>query len=231
MNRRKAGDLAQEECVSTEPKQDSDPACLRRGRPKRMSDPMQAASIVEKARALFMQKGYGHTTTDDIAAFCHVSKQTLYRLFQSKPELFAAIVEQHRHSMLDLRSDYDELPLQEALEKIFRINLDDADDSERLGLIRFVICEANDYPELVAIMKQRGGDTSRADLARWLARQHAAGRIDIDNAALTAGVLIDMMFGTAIVKSKGHVSFPEGTDRVSHIRRCIRIFLGGVVPR
>ncbi len=73
--------------------------------------------MVPCARELFLEKGYGCTTTEDIAVKSHISKQTLYRLFPDKPAIFAAVIDGHCRTMLDLPCDYDNLPLDAALEK------------------------------------------------------------------------------------------------------------------
>ena len=70
----------------------------RRGRPKTAPDEHQRACIVERARQLFVANGYGRTTTEDVATACHISKQTLYRLFEGKCGLFTAVVEAHRQA-------------------------------------------------------------------------------------------------------------------------------------
>ncbi len=48
-------------------------------------------TIINAAISVFIQKGYSHTTMDDIAEKAEFSKGTLYLYFKSKAELFFAI--------------------------------------------------------------------------------------------------------------------------------------------
>jgi AcrR family transcriptional regulator len=48
--------------------------------------------IVAAARALFFQRGFLRTTSDDIAAELGISKATLYKAFASKEEILRAVV-------------------------------------------------------------------------------------------------------------------------------------------
>lgn len=48
---------------------------------------------MESAYALFLEKGYRHTTMDDIAQSLSMSKKTLYKYYPSKLELLSASFE------------------------------------------------------------------------------------------------------------------------------------------
>ncbi len=202
-----------------------------RGRPKVMSDAAQRALIVTEARKLLLEKGYGRTTTDDVAARCRISKQTLYRHFPGKPALIAAVVDSHRQSMLDLPNNYDGLPLDEALEKIFKIDIDPKADKERVALLRLVLLEALQFPELEDILRRHGGDRSREELAKWLSEQCRRGLMAIEDVDSVAQILMDMIFGAVVFKASRRLELPGPKERNAHIRRCIAIFLNGVVPR
>jgi AcrR family transcriptional regulator len=202
-----------------------------RGRPKLRPDDAQRRLIADCARELFLEKGYGRTTTDEVAARCRISKHTLYRLFSGKPALFAAIVELHRQDMLALPGDYDGLPLDQALEKIFKIDIDPETDKERVALLRLVMLEAQQSPELSEIVRRDGADRSRIELANWLKAQSESGMIAIDHPESAARILMDMIFGALAFKTVDNLGFPGGDDRIAHMRRCIAVFLNGVRPR
>lgn len=206
-------------------------AARQRGRPKLMPDEAQRSHIVESARDLFVERGYGRTTTDDIAARCRVSKQTLYRLFPSKQVLFAAIVDAHRQSMLALPEDYDGLPLQKALEKIFKIDIDSQADRGRVALLRMVMLESHQFPELKDILIRHGAEKAHDELRKWLAGQRKRGRIKIDDVDSAAHMLMDMIFGAVIFKASGDLTWPGAKQRSAYIRQCVSVFLNGVVPR
>ncbi len=202
----------------------------RRGRPKLVSDEQLRARVVEDAFQLFVAHGYGRTTMDEVAATCRMSKRTLYRLFPGKLELFIAVVDAHRRSMLALPGDYEGLPLDRALEQIFRIDISPAEEQARTALIRLVVGEVRQFPELGEVLRRHGGDRSRAELAAWLSARHEAGQMVIDDAAAMARMLMDMIFGAVLSKATGELDWPGGDARRSHVRRCIRVFLHGSLP-
>ena len=202
-----------------------------RGRPKLMSDAEQAQSIARQARDLFLEKGYARTTMEDIVARCHISKSTLYRLFPNKAEVFGAVIDDHRSSMLALPGAYDDVPIDEALARIFRVDIDEEANHERMALIRFVLIEAREFPELRTLLHERGGDRSRQDLARWLKKQQARGRIDLPDASDAAKALMDLIFGAIAVKSETAHEWPARPERIRYLCNCIRMFTRGILPR
>lgn len=199
-----------------------------RGRPKVRSDAEQRDTIIHAANALFVSNGFSHTTMDDIAGACRVSKRTLYRLFPSKIELFASIVRAHRTCMLALPGAYDGVPIDDALERIFRIDLSPSAERQRHAILKLVRVESAHHPELAEIMTREGADMARAELAAWLAERAAAGEIAIDDPDIAAHVLTDMIFGMLAAKGPDDPLVPKGRDRAAHVRRCISIFLHGV---
>lgn len=205
--------------------------CRKRGRPKLTSDDAQRGLILEMAEELFSTRGYGKTTTDDVARLCRISKQTLYRLFPGKLALFAAVAEHHRQSMLDLPGDYDHLPIDQALEQIFKIDIDPQADRRRMAFLHAVSVESVQYPELSAALIRHAGDRSQEELARWLQGKSDRGQIVIEDAVMAARVLTDIVFGPILLRELGNFRLPGGPERKKHIRYGISVFLNGVRPR
>lgn len=206
----------------------SEDYCKSRGRPKALPDEMQRRSIVDKARNLFLLNGYGATKTEDIAAQCKISKQTLYRLFPGKSALFAAVVEANRPQWLELPVPED-LPLQQALERIFRIDISEEEDRERLDFAQLSLTEGRAHPELYEIVKECGSNYSIAALACWIRRQEELGRVKLAGDALNAArMLMDMVFGALVVTLFNEMEWPSGAARRTHIRNAINVFLHGV---
>ena len=57
--------------------------------------------VLEAAEALFAEKGYAHTTVADIAKRSELAKGSLYHLFQSKEEIFTAILDRKMSVVLE----------------------------------------------------------------------------------------------------------------------------------
>jgi TetR/AcrR family transcriptional repressor of mexJK operon len=209
----------------------SDIKARTRGRPKCTPDDTQCSMIVNGARRLFVKKGYGATTTEDIAAECKISKQTLYRLFPAKSALFAAVVSAISQKCLDVPCDDDDLPLADALARIFMVDISEAAEQERIEILRLVIVEGRNFPELSDILKRHALEASRAELADWLTRQCARRRLKArDNMTALAQMLIDMVFGAITIRNIGDLEWPGTEQRRAHIHNCIDLFLHGVCP-
>lgn len=200
----------------------------RRGRPKSQPDTVRREIIARRATEMFASQGYAGTTTEDVAAACGISKQTLYRLFPSKTALFGSVVDHHRQQMLDF-SDTSGLDDVAGLEKIFRIDIDPETDFARTRLVRVVVAESADHPELGEMMMRHGGDKARAELGAWLAaRSLVPTGIDPE---MQADILLNMMFGAVVAKEMREFDWPGHDRRHAYMRQCIRVFLDGARPR
>lgn len=196
-----------------------------RGRPRTQSDGQRRADIIDSARRTFIDLGFAGTTTDIVAARCKISKQTLYRLFPSKTELFLAVVTAHRQMMLALpRPDEEDEPVADVLQKIFMINMDEETRREREAFIHIVVREGGQFPEIAEILAREGIDRSRKDLADWLQVQNERGKLVLDAPASGARMLMDMLFGAAGMPDP---NWKTPDDRRDHLRLCIAIFTAG----
>ncbi|AVO45950.1 TetR/AcrR family transcriptional regulator [Phreatobacter cathodiphilus] len=197
-------------------------AAPRRGRPRRLAPDDQRRRALGAARALLDEAGYGATTMDGVARRARLSKKTLYEIFASKAQLVAALVEEHRRSLLALPHEGDDPP-DVAIRRIFRVDTPEAEALQRDGLIRLIMAESGAFPELRDILVAHGPRVAHADLAAWIATQAARGILDVPDPRLAAGVLLDMMFG-AMMHRAPH---SEGSDRAARIEAAIAIFVRG----
>ena len=202
----------------------------RRGRPKVVPDDRQRDHVVETGRLIFLERGFGRTTMDEVAARARISKQTLYRFFANKSALFAAVVEAHRHSMLALPGDYDHLPIAEALAAIARRDIGAEEDRDRHALLEMAFHESVAHPELRETILVHGVEKARADLARWLEARARSEPLAIGDPDDLARILMDLIFGASRPPPRpGTVEDPS--IRRARIARSISIFLEGIVPR
>lgn len=202
--------------------------CSRPGRPKVVSDETQCKVILDATREIFLAKGYDKMTMDDVAAKAGMSKKTLYRLFKDgKTALFIAMLEDHRTEMIALPGDYDHLPLEDALAQIFRVDIGDDADMERMAVLKLIKLEAAKSDEVLAILKEKLGDRSVTVLAEWLQNQVDQQRIRLCDTQNAAKILLDMIFG-AIIKKGGQIcEWPDQAERSAYMRQCIDIFVNG----
>lgn len=206
------------------------PQHRQRGRPKLRSGEAQRLLITLAAWKLFAKGGYINTTVDDIAAHCKISKQTLYRLFPNKQALFVAVIDLHRQSVLALPGDYSRMPLDEALEQIFRIDIDPKEDEQRTSLLRMILADIHQDPTLGKLLWRHGPDQSRRQLAAWLDEQRRRKLIDVDDVDSAAHILMNMILAPLAFDPTDGPHWPKAEERKAHIRRCVAIFLRGVTP-
>lgn len=213
--------------------QDKDETIRRpRGRPKTSSKDEKRTAIIAEARKTFEEHGYAGTTMDLVAARCKISKQTLYLLFSSKTELFMAMIAAHRASMLALpRDENEDIPLAEALEKIFMVDVDEEADRARQTFVHFIVGEAEQFPEIVSLLVEHGVEPSRRMLAEWLQLQNDRGRLTVTDTMSGARMLMSMIMGAIAPLPGNPDKWSSRQERDGHIRWCIEIFLYGAVPR
>ncbi len=191
-----------------------------RGRPPAHDEATRRAQIVEMAREAFSEFGYAGTTTDIVAARCQISKQTLYRLFPSKEDLFIAAAMTPAQDLLDLpRPEGEDVAMDEVIARIFRVDSAPA----HAALIRTVTGEAADIPEMAEALALREIQQARSCLIDWLRGEVAKGRLRVDNPESSARLLMDMMF--AGMSPRG--GWDNATARKEHLGNCIRFFLRG----
>lgn len=203
----------------------------QRGRPKVLSDAHQRGRALAALRQVLAEHGYAGATMDMVARAAGLSKKTLYDLFESKEQLFAALVVAHRATMVDLPRPASDQPLADELAAIFRLDMGADEALDRHALVQLMIGEARHTPDLSRILTAHGPMASRALLADWLAREQARGRLRPADAGDTAAVLMGLMFSTLVPKPFE----PPGPDSASERRRqarlAIAIFLDGAAPR
>lgn len=213
--------------VDSPPIYDAEPK-RGRGRPKVRSDEEQKALIIRSALSLFVQHGYAATTMNDIAAECHVSKRTLYRLFPGKTDLFAGMVDTHRHMMLSFPEHDLNRSIEEQLEQVFLVDVDPELERQRVGFLQLAMIETRQFPELGAIVRSHGADRTKTHLAEWLAKAEELEMIRVVDAHAAASILMDMMFGAVALKTGSGTEWPGHGDRRAYMRQCIRYFVNGI---
>lgn len=165
---------------------------------------------------------------DAIASACRISKQTLYRLFPSKSDLFLAVIEAFRSQLIDFDRVHDGMSLQEALEAVFIVDISPEAERRRGEFMAMVVSESHHYPELHDLMHRYGAYTLRLALGGWLTIEAKRRGIDIPDADRCGAFLMDMVFGPMALKHLCREPV-SAAERQEHVRRAIAVFLHGVI--
>jgi AcrR family transcriptional regulator len=170
---------------------------LRALRPVEAEDPGERAGrkrlqIRQAAVAAFLRAGYVGTSMDDVAAAARVSKQTVYKHFGSKEELFVAILEatvgdvmdevfERVGSSLGRRGGLEEELLTTGRRLIVLVM-----QPELLALRRLMTGEASRFPQLGEVWWRGGPARLAAGLTERLQQAVDAGELVIDDVRLAA---------------------------------------------
>lgn len=168
---------------------------LRRpGRPDQQASEELVRHIVGVATRLFIEQGYAATSLEQIAAAAGSGKQTLYRRFGSKAELFRAVIDHHTRRLVEsvhAAVAPDASPI-EALKQCGRAMFDYMMTEETLSLQRVMIAECGRFPELGKRVLESCAEPFQELLNRLVRAAREAGQLHAPDLDLAR----DLMFST-----------------------------------
>lgn len=159
-------------------------------------------AILDAALEVMGERGLS-ASLEEVARRAGVSKQTIYNQFGSKAELVRAMSERRVHEITAalLTPQAVDNPA-EALAGFARALLAVVYQAKGSNLFRAAILHAADMPDVARAMWEAGPKASRAQLAQYLARETAAGRLncpDPQEAAEFFGGMVSGNYQTAML--------------------------------
>ena len=196
----------------------------RRGR---KPDQKKREAIFEAAHRLFMSRGYG-ASVDAIAQEAGVSKQTVYKAFPAKVELFAAIAGRISDGIvapLD-HAHADALTPAEVLTELSRHIFEVVYAESSIALHRVLIAERAQFPELAETFYRVGPGATRLRLAEYLARETARGRLKAPEPDVAAEHFLGMLTGHSYMRRLlGLETAPTEQAKARRIEAAVSKFL------
>lgn len=157
-------------------------------------------AIVEAAAGLFLAQGYQGTSMDEIAALAAVSKQTVYKNFSDKEQLFSDIVlgaaaraDEFIQALPRVLADTDDL--RAGLQALARQYLATVMQPRLLQMRRLIISEAGRFPDLARAYYQRVPERVMGALASELGELAGRGLLRVDDPLLAASHLAFLILG------------------------------------
>ena len=171
-------------------------------------------AIVDAAERLFLARGFGSVSMDELAAAAGVARRTLYNQFASKEEIFREMLlgvsRQLEHAFppgIETQGD-----VEDVLRLIARMIVDLHKNREYLGFLRMVVADARQFPwiakEFAAVM-----DPQTERLTRYLAHLTDLGILTCRNPTLAAhqfmGILNEFSLWPMMVGREGALALDE----------------------
>jgi AcrR family transcriptional regulator len=137
-------------------------AAMRFGRPPRELAGEVDTRILDAARKVFLERGFGGASIDEIAEVARSGKPTIYARFRDKRALFTAVV---KREILSRMTEFKaEVPtgatVEERLANVASTLLHWGLNSDRIGLLRMAVAEARRFPDLASSVSRSARELS-----------------------------------------------------------------------
>ncbi len=214
-----------------EPVPQDNPVVRRRaGRPSRAGQAQKQEHLLQCALQAFLKNGFEGASIHAIAQVSGISRDTFYRQYGSKEELFRAAT---HHGLEKLTA-----PLSLALatagtvEEVLtraamQINRDLVSD-EAVPILRLIMSEAPRFPELTNRMLADSHITL-APLTEYLTAQQAAGNLEMEDPFTAAFMLSTLAFGGVSIFFEPSNRSDE--ERQRWVSKVVQTLLKGWQPR
>ena len=182
-------------------------------------------AIIEAAARLFLARGFGSVSMDELAEAAGVARRTLYNQFSSKEEIFREMLVRLSGQMEDAfppgvetRGD-----VEDVLRLVARMILELHKHPDYLGFLRMVVADSRQFPwiaeEFATVM-----DPQTERLVRYLAHLTALGILECRNPMLAAHQFMGMLNELSLWPwMMGREALPVSTGDA--VEETIRMFL------
>jgi TetR/AcrR family transcriptional repressor of mexJK operon len=194
-------------------------------------------AVLAAATEVFLKSGYLGANMDEIAALSEVSKQTIYKHFSSKEQLFVEVVT----TMTDAASDavHKETPeladdqISQFLQMYAYRQLAVVLTPRLMQLRRLVIGEVARFPELAKVLYERGPQRAISALAKTFERLAARGLLVIDDPMIAASHFNWLVMSEPLNKAMllGDSAIPKPPALRRHAALGVRAFLAAYGKR
>lgn len=197
-------------------------------------DSAKRRQILDGAGAVFLAQGFDAASMGEIARAAGVSKGTLYVYFESKEELFEAIVHQQCEAQAEglFNLDPDDADVEGVLTRLGIGFIGFLCQPEKASPLRTVIAIADRMPEIGKKFYETGPACGIAMLAAYIKRQADAGVLVVDDCEVAAAQFLDMCQSTLFKPVLFNFAPPPSPERMEHVVKiAVRTFLAAYRAR
>ena len=186
--------------------------------------------LLEAANQFFMEKGFEATSMGEIAKHAHASKETFYRHFPTKEELFqAALLRRAEQIATEFGSVLlSQAPPEIALAKFGQVVLERLLTPEAMSFRRVMMMESVRFPELHKSLHARGPARVNTALAHYLEDQVSKGRLRQMNSTIAARQFFDLVAAEMTMEaSVPSMPKPTTSEMRQRVNEALDCFLHG----
>ncbi|HTJ63498.1 MAG TPA: TetR/AcrR family transcriptional regulator [Alphaproteobacteria bacterium] len=199
------------------------------GRPSRDAVEELDARLIACASRLFMERGYAGTSIEAVAAEAGAGKNTIYRRYPTKADLFQAVVDEQIRTLLRAPDSVAEGDLESGLRQLAVTLLQAALNPETTAFQRLVIAEAERFPEIAAICLDRAFRPAIAMARAVLSNDRRASAENLDEAA--EQFVAAVVYGPHLHALMGHRLFETHAEIERHAEGAVSLFVRGLGHR
>jgi AcrR family transcriptional regulator len=192
----------------------------------------RSREIVRMAAELFLEKGYGNVSIDEIISRVGGSKATIYTRFGGKEGLFEAVVKQLCSDVtvaIEIGTDGD---IAAQLTRIGRSFLEMVLSPRILELHRLMVSMGRTFPSAGRLFFEAGPITAYKTVATWIEAQQRRGAIAPGDAYQKAVLFLDMLIGEHQLQTLVSASEGKRARRIdATLRSAVDLFLNGCRAR
>jgi len=139
------------------------------------------AAMLKAAYDLFVERGYGAVSVDDIIRVSGGSKTTLYKLFGSKDGIMRAVIASLAEEMLkEFQVDFDaKKSVRDNLTHIGEVLIDLALSENAIAQFRMAVGNAKPFPEIAMLWYEAGPKSTFVGIAEFFERENARGTLRV----------------------------------------------------
>lgn len=203
-----------------------------RGRPRQLDESERRKRLIDAAEHVFLQMGYGAANVDEIARRAGMSKKTIYRVFQTKQDLFAAVIDARKDALaaiMEGEAGDEARPPEDVLKGFLRQIARFVLAPRQAALYRLAVAESQRAPELANAFCREGSTKVCAPLMQWLSLQHERGWLRLPDPGSAARMLYYMAIAELQMRLlTGECREPDAAAIEERIDQAVRVFLNGV---
>jgi AcrR family transcriptional regulator len=189
--------------------------------------PKKQQEVLNVASEYFLSDGYQGTSINAMARESGISKESIYRYFSSKKEMFEAVIAKelraYRERMDFLNMEHESLPLAEALTQIGESILQAISNDRVLALRRLVFQEAAQSPEIGCLYYETGPEAAYQYLEKIFTSH--VGDSQLDPATLAHSYLALLLHRLMLQRECRVTKAPTRDEITEHVAAITEEFL------